>query len=89
MSQYRNKKRVAIIYGDGETLTIISDRPSGEGGSGGVEVAGGPAAVAPRVRRRLDLAADVHHERAPGVEPAAGRRVQRARDVARQDDPLP
>src|SRR6266513_199703 len=46
------------------------------------------AAADVRERRLVDLAAGLGVQTA-GVEPAAGRRVDRARDVARQDDPLP
>ncbi len=40
------------------------------------------------LERRLHLAADLLGERAAGTEAAAGRRVDRARHVARQHDPL-
>jgi hypothetical protein len=39
--------------------------------------------------RRLDLLADIGHISAPGMEPAAGRRVDGAGDVALENDPLP
>src|SRR6185437_1765093 len=40
-------------------------------------------------QRRLDVLADVRHIAAPGMEAAAGRRIDRARHVALEDDPLP
>jgi hypothetical protein len=33
---------------------------------------------------RLPRAADIHHERTPRVKPAAGRRIECVRDVARK-----
>src|SRR5437660_10750215 len=46
------------------------------------------AAADVRERRLVDLATGLGVQ-AAGVEPAARRRVDRARDVPRQDDPLP
>ena len=39
--------------------------------------------------RRLDLFADIRHVAAPWMEAAARGRVDGARDVALEDDPLP
>src|SRR3954470_4890868 len=49
-------------------------------------MAGGEMAVALRLQRRLDLGAHGLRERAARAEPAAARRVDRARDVAAQHD---
>src|SRR3954467_1711632 len=45
-----------------------------------------PAAVVDK--RRLDLLADLRHVAAAGMEAAAGGRIDRARHVALEDDPL-
>src|SRR5262249_32963253 len=43
----------------------------------------------PVVRRgRLDLLADLRHVPAAGMEPAPGGRIDRAGDIALEDDPL-
>src|SRR5215217_1141493 len=53
-----------------------------------VEVAGDVVAFALVGEDRVDPLADVHDVGAAGVEVAAGGRVDRARDVAAEDDPL-
>ena len=53
------------------------------------EMAGGPVPGRQLGQRRLGGLADVLRLPAPGVEAAAGRRVQRARHIPRQPDPLP
>src|SRR5262245_17393689 len=56
----------------------------------GVEVAGREVGGSRLRERRLDVAADVTDVRlAPRVETAAGRWIERARDLATQDDLLP
>src|SRR4051794_37704205 len=52
------------------------------------QVAGNLIAGLELTQQRLLDAAAVHRERAAGVEPTAGRRVDRAGDLAGQDDPL-
>ncbi len=54
----------------------------------GVEVAGHEVAGTLFREEGVDLLADVHHIRAAGVEMTAGGRVDRARHVAGEDDPL-
>src|SRR5690606_38824075 len=54
----------------------------------GVQVACHEVAVALVREDRVDLLADVHHVRAARVEVATGWRVDRARNVTRQDDAL-
>src|SRR5262245_30524811 len=78
----------SMVMGTSTLLRLERRRGGALGQAAGVEVAGDEVAVLSGGELRLDSLADVHYIRAARVEVAAARRVDRARHVAGQDDPL-
>src|SRR2546422_5767986 len=78
--------------GEGFLARCASTRPA-KGGLRGYwvpgEVAGGQVALGLELEWGFDLRADLLGDWAAGAEAAAGRRVDRARHVAREHDPGP